>query len=130
MGRIAHLTNAVGTIVRSEAAPAKFVTAAPGLLACHVVTTFIFLDTFSALRTPFDAPPVLEGLQQRHLFTLFCVSIVLRARAVFMPLTPMRETGLAPALVARHNGRIILASVLLAVATARPGTPSELRVTL
>ena len=104
MGRIAHLMNAIGAIVGSEAAPAKLVTAAPGLPACHVVTTLILLDTFSTLRTPFDAPP-----EERDLFTLFCISIILRAGAIFMPLTPMRETGLSPALVARHNGRIILA---------------------
>jgi hypothetical protein len=130
MGRIAHLTNAISAIVGSETEPAKLVKAAQGLLACHVVTTIILLDTFSTLRTPFDAPPVLEALQQLDLFTLFCISIVLRARAIFMPLRPMRETGLALALVARHDGRIILAWVLLAVPTARPGTPSELCITL
>ena len=123
MGRIAHLINAIGAIVGSEAAPAKPVTA----YACHAVTTFSLLDTVSTLRTSSDP---LEALQQLDLFTPFCISFILRARAIFMPLTLMREAGLVPALVARHNGRIILAWVLLAVPTARPGTPSELRITL
>ena len=106
MSRITHPTNAASAVVGSEAAPAKLMTTAPRLFACHVVTAFVFLDALSALGTLFDAPPVIEGLQQRSLFVVFRISIILRAGvagAALVPLTTGRETGLALALVARES---------------------------
>ena len=132
MSDIAHLTNAIGAIVGSEAAQAKHVTAAASrLFASHFVTTSftLFLDAMSTPGTLLD----LQVLQLRlcqlvSLLFLLDLSIVLKACAAFMPRTLMCEAGLAPALVARHDGRIVLACVLLAVATARMSTPQELLV--
>lgn len=127
---IAFLTNAISAVIRSEAAPAKLKGTSSRFSACHVVAAFVFLDALSALRTLFDGTPAFQGLQQRHFFVLFCILIILRARAVFVPLTSVRETRLTPAHVARHNGRPVHAWMLLPVATAPPGTPSKLLIIL
>ena len=62
-----------------------------------------FLDALSARGTLFDAPAIIEGLQQRNLFVVCRISIMLRAGAALVPLTTVRETGLALALVARES---------------------------
>ena len=95
--------------------------------ACHVVTAFVFLDAVVALGTLFD---VFEGLQQRHLFVVLRILIIFRAGAAFVPLTTVRETGLALALVAHHDGQYTLEWMLLASATTRLGTPPELLIPL
>jgi len=130
VSRITHPTNAVSTVVGSEAAPTKLMTAAAHAVlhfACHVVTACASLDAVLAPGTLFDG---IEGLQQRHLFAVFRIFIIFRAGAAFVPLTTVRETGLALALEARHDGQSILEWMLLAGATTRPGTPPELLIPL
>ena len=108
---IAHLPNAVGSVVGSQAAPAKLITAACGLSARHVITSIIFLNALSTVGTFFDALAVVERLEQRNLLVLVSVLIVLRTCAVLVPLTPVSETGLASAFEALHDGFRILVSM-------------------
>ena len=47
-------------------------------------------------------------LKERNLFAIRRILVILGARAVLMPLAPVREARLAPALDARYNGKFVL----------------------